>query len=81
MRQLVLRMRKVRALQPDNLVTGQRARSLRIGLSKSLKEMAALMGISFQHLSGLELGQRQWTSKMVDKFNTAIRKGKYGSAE
>lgn len=44
----------------------------RIAKKLTLKDLAAKMGISFQYLSDLERGTRNWNAELLRAFNKAI---------
>lgn len=60
-------------LEPDQSETGKQMRATRTDAGKSLREVAATMGISAPYLSDMELGRRAWSSETITKFNTALK--------
>ena len=54
----------------DQRVLGLGMKSLR---TRTLREVAEAMGISFPHLSLLEHGKRRWTPELVKKYKEHCR--------
>ena len=56
--------------------TGKRARAEREQEGFSLRSLARAMKISAAYLSDLEKGKRNWSLKLVDAFNLAVKEMK-----
>lgn len=56
---------------PDPRVLGAEMREYRKRLNKSGTSVAAEMGITKGYLSDLELGKREWSTKLVKRFKEA----------
>lgn len=56
-------------------VTPRSARAHRKALRLTLRQLAARMGISMQHLCDLEKGRREFSAAMTRRFLAAVKEG------
>jgi predicted transcriptional regulator len=52
---------------------GQEMRKLRETARLSLRKVAELMGFSAAYVSDLELGRREWSPKLIQAYQKALR--------
>lgn len=70
---LVIRRRVVEEI--DHKLTGSIARNLRIAQGKTMKEVGEKMGLSFQVVQHLEMGDgnRAWTERLAMSYLMALQ--------
>lgn len=70
-------MSKILVVRPsteiDHHATALKARALRHNRGVSLRDLAKRMKLTAGYLSDLELARRQWSEKLADKFEAALR--------
>jgi cytoskeletal protein RodZ len=60
-------------MEPDQREIGRVMRAARHSTGRTLRGVAADLGISPAYLSDLELGRRQWRKTLMDQFMAALR--------
>lgn len=59
-------------VEPDPAAIGQQMRVLRETVGRRQNEVAKKMGISAAYLSDLELGRRDWSADIINRFKKAL---------
>jgi transcriptional regulator with XRE-family HTH domain len=67
-------MRKRRVIAPEDVYMGERIREARIALRMTQKEVAGLLGTSYQQLQKYESGQNRITSARVGQLVSVLRR-------
>ena len=68
---LVLQTRLIRTI--DNGATGKKAKTLRKRKKLTQIQVSKKMGITQAYLAQLETGKTNWTKKLLNRFNGAVR--------
>ena len=65
--------REVKETKLDSPKMGRQARAEREFARWGVRDFAERMGISPSYLSELETGTRNWSEKLIEKFNKALK--------